>query len=142
MAWLGTSTVIESMSLCVIFVSKMLVPFKDHFIKVPSKLPSEPQPLLQSLLSHSLIAILIRSDCICLSHSQTVSISITAFAQTLLISVSAVASEESACLGFRLYIAAGQRKSSDIKGGKANHEHRGLRVTLGQHRPLKTLERD
>jgi len=59
-----------------------------------------------------------------LSHSQTVSISIPAFAQTLLISVSAVASEESVCFGFSRYIAAGPRTSSDIKGGKANHEHR------------------
>lgn len=119
----------------------MLVPFKEHFIKVPSELPSKPQPLLQSL-SHSLIAILTLSDCICLSHSQTVSISITAFTQTLLISISAAASEENVCFSFRRYIAAGQRKGSDIKGGKANREHRGLRVTLGQHRPLKTQERD
>lgn len=125
--------------MCVILLQKRLFLLENTSLKYHqnSRLNLSHSSNLCFLLSHSLIAILILSDCICLSHSQTVFISITAFAQTLLISVSAVASVESVCFGFRRYIAAGQRKSSDIKGGKANHEHRGLRVTLGQHRPLK-----
>lgn len=123
-----------SLQVCLWSRSKALAACRKHFIKLPSELPSETLNL-----GHFLSPVV--SFINCHFDSSWLYLLLTlpnSLAYSLHRCVCSNAPHQCVCTVFKRCGAAGQSKGSNIRGGKANHEHRGLGVTLGQLRPLKT----